>query len=277
MEQHPIPRQITSFEFKLIGFMTLHQFLYLVVFFPSAFVVFKIIPIPIINVMMALITAGFGIAFAFLPIQDRPLDVWIKNLWKRLNAPTQYTYHKNNPSITVLHDLYYVSDPHKVSAHIETREKLASYLTRTQPKPEPNIKKQQIQSLLNKPPVPKTQPKTQAPAAQNTKTKTATPLPQALQQTVEAPNKPFLLGTVKNNKKIPLPGVLVYIKDKSNKPIRLLKTNPHGVFATFHTIPQGEYTIEPKDPKEGYFFDTMKITITSSPANPLEIHSKEML
>ncbi len=276
MEQHPIPRQITSFEFKLIGFMTLHQFLYLVVFFPSAFVVFKLIPIPFINIMAAFVTAGAGIAFAFLPIQDRPLDVWLKNLWKRLNSPTQYTYHKNNPAILVLQDLYYISDPHKVSAHIETREKLSSYLSRTQPKPQPNNKKLEIQNLINKAATEKTTLKTPLAPAKKAPNG-ATPLPKSLQPTVEAPNKPFLMGTIKNNKKIPLPGVLIYIKDKSNKPIRLLKTNPHGVFATFHTIPPGEYTLEPKDAKEGYFFDTMKITITSAPINSLEIHSKEML
>lgn len=273
MEQHPIPRQITSFEFKLIGFMTLHQFLYLVVFFPSAFVIFKIIPIPIVNLLMALLTGGAGIAFAFLPVQDRPLDVWMKNFWKRLNAPTQYTYHKNNPSILVLQNLYYVSDPHKVSAHIETREKLASYLERTQPKPQQNAKKQQIQTLLNKPLPPKPAAGVKVPTPQPT----STPLPKTLQTPVLAPNKPFLLGTIKNGKKIPLPGVLIYIKDKDNKPIRLLKTNPHGVFATFHTIPPGEYRLEPKDPKEGYFFDTMKVTITTEPIDTLEIRSKEML
>ena len=75
MEQHPIPRQITTFEFKLIGFMTLKQFLYLVVFVPAAYVVFKLFPIPFLNFLLALAVAGIGAALAFVPIQDKPLAV----------------------------------------------------------------------------------------------------------------------------------------------------------------------------------------------------------
>ena len=85
MEQHAIPRQITSFEFKLIGFMTLKQFLYLVVFFPVAFIVYKLFPIPIINILLAVGVVVLGLVFAFLPVNDRPIDVWIKNFMKRLN------------------------------------------------------------------------------------------------------------------------------------------------------------------------------------------------
>jgi hypothetical protein len=87
----------------------------------------------------------------------------------------------------------------------------------------------------------------------------------------------LIFDCIKNNKKIPLPGILIYVKDKTGKPVRLLKTNPHGIFASFHPIPEGEYTIETKDPKGGYFFDTMKLTITKEHPKQLEIFSKELL
>src|SRR3989304_5650035 len=95
MDHHPIPRQITSFEFKLVGFLTIKQFIYLIIFVALGFVVYSLFPIPILNIFFALITAGAGAAFAFLPINDRPLDVWIKNLLKRLTSPTQYQFKKN--------------------------------------------------------------------------------------------------------------------------------------------------------------------------------------
>jgi len=47
MEQHAVPRQITTFEFKLIGFMTLRQFIYLLVFIPLGVVVYFLFPIPV--------------------------------------------------------------------------------------------------------------------------------------------------------------------------------------------------------------------------------------
>lgn len=294
MEQHPIPRQITSFEFKLIGFMTLHQFLYLVVFIPVAFIVYKLIPIPLINILLGLLTVAAGCAFAFLPVNDRPLDIFLKNLWKRLQSPTQYTYHKDNPPIQVLQNLYFVSDPHRVMAHIESKEKLAAYLAKTKPVIPQNQNKQNIQSLLKKPTSQLSQPKPVAgkpgmPAAKPQSAQAA-PKPVATkpqvtvptQQTgspgmIQSPTHPFLLGVIKNNKKIPLPGVLIYVKDTANKPIRLLKTNPHGIFASFHPLPKGEYTIEAKDSKGGYFFDTMKLAITNEQPKQIEIFSKELL
>ncbi len=274
--------------------MTLHQFLYLVVFIPVGYIVYSLIPIPLINILLALGVVGIGAAFAFLPVNDRPLDVFIKNLWKRLQSPTQYTYHKENPPIMVLQNLYFVSDPHRVLAHIESKEKLAAYLAKTKPVIPQNQNKKNIQSLLQKPTQQLAQQKTPAgakPAAtpnkmapiQTTRPTTGAPgkttpqSPVAAPRMVESPTKPFLIGVIKNNKKIPLPGILIYVKDKTGKPVRLLKTNPHGIFASFHPIPEGEYTIETKDPKGGYFFDTMKLTITKEHPKQLEIFSKELL
>src|SRR5688572_7940001 len=112
MDQHPIPRQITTFEFKLIGFMTLKQFLYLVIFCPIGYIVANIIPIPIVNILVGVLIGGIGAAFAFIPIMDRPLDVWIKNMIKRLNSPTQYFFHKKNDPVYFLNDLFFIDDPH---------------------------------------------------------------------------------------------------------------------------------------------------------------------
>ena len=48
---------------------------------------------------------------------------------------------------------------------------------------------------------------------------------------------------------------MIYVKDQNNTTVRLLKTNPHGVFATYNKLSPGAYSFEIKDPKGGYFFD----------------------
>ena len=78
MDQHPVPRQITTFEFKLIGFMTLRQFIYLLVFIPLGYVVYKLIPIPFLNFLLGFSVAGIGPLFAFVPFNDRPIDMMLK-------------------------------------------------------------------------------------------------------------------------------------------------------------------------------------------------------
>ena len=274
MEQHAIPRQITSFEFKLIGFMTLKQFIYLVVFIPVGFIVYFLFPIPILNLIFGFLVGCLGLLFAFFPVYDRPLDVWVKNLYKRLTKPTQFLYFKYNKPIYFLNDLFFVSDPHRTSAHVESQEKLNAYLSsinkKTSKNQQVNQQKQTISTLFQqKKPVEKT--KTGTPTQTNAKA----PATGVVQQTNK--KTPFFTGIIKNHKYISLPGILIYVKNTNNQMLRLLKTNPHGVFATFNPLPVGEYSFEIKDPNNNYFFDTMKVNIETANQKPIEIFSKEMI
>jgi hypothetical protein len=290
MEQHPIPRQITSFEFKLIGFMTLKQFLYIVIFAPLGYITSVIFPLPFINILVGFAVAALGVALAFLPINDRPLDIWIRNIWKRLNSPTQFTYHKHNQPIALLQNLYFVSDPHHVMAHIESKQMIAAYLEKTKQIMPPTPKKKQIQQAFSGPQ--SSQSIVIPPPLQSVSTtpiQTAQQIAQAyaspVQEVSKVPqppiiqgeHKPFFIGTVKNGKRIPLPGILIYVKNGQNVPVRLLKTNQHGIFATFNPLPNGEYTFEIKDPKSSYLFDTMKIAIKDINTKSIEFYSKELL
>jgi len=270
MEQgHPIPRQITTFEFKLIGFLTLRQFLYLVIFIPAGYLTFVLFPIPLLNILFGILVGAIGPALAFVPINDRPLEIWIKNLIKRLTSPTQYFYKKQNPPLYFLQDLVFVSDPHKVFTHIESQKMLNKYLSQKKPKAVSSSyqKKQQINQLLSSPPSLLSVKKEK----QTTKTVSLSSPP------ISSSKKPFLTGVVKNKKMIPLSGILIYIKDQNGKVLRLLKTNPYGVFATFNPLKAGEYIFELKDPQGNYFFDTMTLKIESENQKPLEFFSKELL
>ncbi|MFA9288360.1 MAG: PrgI family protein [Weeksellaceae bacterium] len=276
MDQHPIPRQITTFEFKLIGFMTLKQFLFILFFFPIGYLVYAITPIPFVNIFLGVIVAGIGLIFAFVPIQDRPFDVWLKNFFKRLNSPTQYGYKKSNPPVYFLKDLYFTSDPHMLLSHVESREKLADYLRTQQPLPnDPKMKqKGHIQDLLKQPGL-LAKPKTTA-SAQASKTYQAQGSGTVADMQGDI-HQPFLSGIIKNRKQIALPGILVSIQDKAGKQLRLLKTNPHGVFATYSPLVGGDYLFEVSDPNGNYFFDTMNVHFDPDKKQPLVFYSKELL
>ena len=264
MQQHPIPRQMTTFEFKLIGFLTLKQFIYLVVFILLAVVVFYLFPIPVLNLLFSAIILALGVVFAFIPIQGRPASVWAENLYKSLTSPTQYVYKKNNPPIYFLNNLVFAEDPHRVEAHVESKEKLKAYLqTRADASKKQTADKQKVTALFHQ------QAKQKKKDVNKTST-TTSPVPTKM-------SNPFLFGVVKNNKNIVLPGMLVYLNDEQGKPVRLMKTNLHGVFATFRSLKPGNYTIEAKDPEGKYFFDTMKISAKNENKTPFEIISKELL
>lgn len=272
-----MPRQITTFEFKLIGFMTLRQFLFLVVFFPIGFIIYKIIPIPFVNIVLGVLIGAIGIVFAFIQIQDRPLEIWMKNFIKRLNSPSQYFFKKQSDTIRVLEELYFISDPHLAITHIETKEKLNKYLQSIQNtdrdssnKTEIHSKKQQIyiNDLLNQ--TKNTDPSQIKKATLSFQNQITSPQTDTIKQ-------PFITGVIKNRKNIPLSGTLVSIKDMGGNRLRLLKTNPHGIFATYSPLSTGEYRFEISDPKGNYFFDTMNIGIDSQKQKPLIFYSKEML
>lgn len=91
MEPHPIPQNVTSFEFRLIGDMTLKQFFYLGVGLGTAYLLYAIayFSYPIIVLPLILISALLGVAFAFLPIFDMPLDHWVKAFFHAVYSPTK--------------------------------------------------------------------------------------------------------------------------------------------------------------------------------------------
>lgn len=102
MEPHPIPQNVTSFQFHLIGDMTLKQFLYLAAGSIIAYVlfVFATSSYPVIAWPLILISAGLGVAFAFMPINSRPLDYWVGAFLKAVYSPTKRVWKKNNKTFT---------------------------------------------------------------------------------------------------------------------------------------------------------------------------------
>ncbi|KKQ92310.1 MAG: hypothetical protein UT14_C0005G0007 [Candidatus Shapirobacteria bacterium GW2011_GWE1_38_92] len=71
MEQHPIPQHITSYEFKLVGEMTLKQFgkaaggVVIALLINASGLIF------FVKWPLIVIAAGGGLAMAFVPFQDR--------------------------------------------------------------------------------------------------------------------------------------------------------------------------------------------------------------
>lgn len=273
MDQHPIPRQITTFEFKLIGFLTIKQFIYLVIFVGIGLAVYGLVPIPFLNIVLGVLTGSIGLAFAFIPINDRPMEVWIRNLIKRLTSPTQYSFQKHNKPVSFLQNTNIGADPSQVASHIDSQNKLNNYLvSKNSGVSTSTTKKQAINDMLINPLSFLTKKKSGQKQSNNQKAAENQP------QAVKPPKQPFLTGTVKNHNLTPLGGMLIYVKKgPESETLRILKSNLHGIFQSYNPIPSGDYFFETKDPKQGYFFDTIKVRLENSDNKPIEIHSKELI
>lgn len=91
-EQHPIPQQVSAYQFKLVGDMTLQQFfqvaagaLVALLFYSSNLPAYVKWPLIIFSFLL-------GIALAFFPLEDRPLAKWIVLFVKAIYSPTLYVW-----------------------------------------------------------------------------------------------------------------------------------------------------------------------------------------
>jgi hypothetical protein len=94
MEQHPIPQNISSYQFRLVGDMTLKQFFQLAGGLLVAFIFYSLPIIGLIKWPLAFISAVLGVALAFLPLEERPLEKWIFAFFKAIYTPTEFIWKK---------------------------------------------------------------------------------------------------------------------------------------------------------------------------------------
>lgn len=141
MEPHPIPQNVTTFQFHLVGDMTLKQFMYLAAGSVVAYILFVFLaPIyPIVAWPGIVISASAGAAFAFLPIGSRPLDLWLGAFLKAVYSPTKRVWKKN--------DQTYKDDP-------LFNSRLVAYLASLQPRVPENFRTTQSISVSQPTPPP---------------------------------------------------------------------------------------------------------------------------
>ena len=123
---HPIPQNVTSFQFHLVGDMTLKQFIYLAIGAGTAYLLFVFLtPIyPLLAWPLLIISTCLGVAFAFLPIASRPLDYWMGAYFRAIYSPTKRVWKKNGKE--------FKSEP-------TFNNRLMTYFTSLQSKPSINI------------------------------------------------------------------------------------------------------------------------------------------
>lgn len=94
MIEHPVPQNITSYEFRLVGSMTLKQFFELMVGIVLAFVIYRTNLYPLIKWPLVIAFVTFGVSLAFVPIQERPLDQWFMAFIRAIYNPTKFYWRR---------------------------------------------------------------------------------------------------------------------------------------------------------------------------------------
>lgn len=314
MEQHPVPQNVTTFQFRLIGDMTIKQFGYLCIGGILAYISYKL-PLPFFFTWPAAVFfALLGVGFAFVPVEERPMDVWVLSFFKSIYSPTQYIWSRKTetpvaspphaqPASTRTQSTWFTtffSKKQKISvppvtAPIDLSTPPSVVKTQPEPKKEEvtDIQKQLSELLGQK----RALEEELVSLKRKTMTQGATDQPTRVAGVVSAPTQPTInvidpslatkvglpklttypnvvTGITKDTMGNLLPSVLVTIRDKEGIPLRALKTNKLGQFAASTQLSPGTYLIEVEDPRGNYVFDRAQIVVNNTVLPTIEIIAK---
>ncbi len=104
MESHPIPQQISSYQFRLVGDMTLKQFFQIAGGALISIIIYSLPLMGIIKWPLVVFFALLGIALAFLPLEERPLERWIIAFFKSVYSPSLFFWKKTKNEFNYYQD-----------------------------------------------------------------------------------------------------------------------------------------------------------------------------
>jgi len=310
MEQHPIPQQISSYEFKLVGEMTLKQFAKAAGGIIIALVINSAPLVFFIKWPLIFIFAVGGLMLAFVPFQDRPLETWLLAFLKSIYNPTMFIYKKGRPKNWLDIDLAKNWIEIVAQEKKEQEEMLEN---------KPIKKKSQVNEFIDSLPSVNREEKTikndelritneekkeklqtsDFKLQEETKEKgvitedvkmdsgEARPrlnLKRDIQEATgeivfgqipmpDIPDLPNLVvGMVLDNGGKIVEEAIVEIQDKEGNPSRVLKTNSLGQFRTSTQMTNGDYLIVTE--KNGLVFDRVSLKLGGGIVSPIKIIAK---
>lgn len=247
-----------------------------------------------------------GIAFAFFPLQDRPLSKWVFLFVKAIYSPTVFIWKKIEPKPQI----FQPESSQKADVNLQTpvigpTTPLQQVIT-TQPidtgsikldKTEKEFLTKVSQHFEAQPPSPHPQPQAVQPTPSLTKAEIGKkelmenyqigPLPtptkileiQAAQfsQKAAPPNPPIIanivVGQVVDSDNKIIETAILEIRDEEGRPKRALKSNQLGHFMIVTPLLDGKYEMITE--KDGFVFDNLSFEATGEIIPPIIVQAKK--
>lgn len=145
MEQHPVPQQISAYHFRLVGDMTIKQFIELAGGIVAGWIFYSLPLHAILRWPLVIFSVFIGIALAFLPFEERPLDRWFFAFIKAIYSPTQLLWKKSLIIPAFFEEIKLATQPAVEERVGADRTKLKEYLeTLPTQGPQTNIDKKEL-------------------------------------------------------------------------------------------------------------------------------------
>ncbi len=297
MDQHPVPQNISSYEFRLVGDMTLKQFLQLAGGCGVGVFFYKL-PLPfIVKWPLIFISVGIGILLAFVPVQGRSFSQWLLAFVRAVYAPTEYYWRPNDSTqysekstqentiqdkIVKIESNFLdkvnkfvlgikVHKVPKIKPEVKIETKPVVNIVVEKPKKETVIFENEppvsvpiptpspYPTTHNPPPIPSTTPITQIIA------------PALITDLIPTPENPNILtGLVHTHDDKILEGAIVeIINQETGMPVRALRSNKLGQFTIATPLSPGKYIISSE--LEKYVFEPVLIEVKNEIIKPILI------
>jgi hypothetical protein len=306
MEQHAIPQQISSYEFKLVGEMTLKQFMKAAGGIVIALIINSSKLFVLIKWPLMLIIGGAGLAFAFVPYQDRPLEKWVWLFFRAIYQPTIYIYRKtvNKQDSAVMISLAKTKDQEEkrnsAKLRLINQKGIIKDFIENIPSVKITVKEAEKKKAEEIEPIKKvktledlakeasdtmvdTTKETVSVDAWRTQKANLGLSKEKLEATgkvvfgeIPMPDMPeipnIVVGMATDLRGKIVEGAIVEIQDEHGNPNRVLKTNSLGQFKTSSPLLNGKYLIICE--KDGHDFDRVDLILDGRIVQPIKIISK---
>lgn len=265
IQQHPLPQDISSYKFRLIGDMTIKQFVYLAVFIVIGIILYNLPLPPFFRLPLSFISILLGIGIAFVPFQGRSLEQWIIAFIKSIYSPTQYIWQQSDQRVDGKSPATPKPNNLETTTTNKPTQQAPAKETPSQSPDESSIDVPKVIQKTKNITQPTDSVTTNQPPPQPA---TTTNLPVPLTPTT--PNT--LVGlTISPTSQI-LDGVMVEIKNQ-DLTLRATKSNRLGQFMFARPLENGTYQISAE--KEGYTFDSYSFDLTGDIVKPLKIQATQ--
>lgn len=303
MEQHPIPQQISSYQFKLVGDMTLPQFLKAAGGIVLALMIMSSGLVFFIKWPLVAVFGLGGLALAFLPFEDRPLETWVISFVRSVYSPTIFLWKKRANQNWLDIDMNKSILPEKEEGEGEfegkDEERVGEYMAsisidgvkkakkrKGAAEPEVTAKMEEVKTdgVKEEKKTTNTTIEVEETAGEawrgqkanlNLKTEKLGATGKAVFGQIPMPDTPevpnLLVGMVTDNGGKILEGAIVEIQDHLGNPSRVVKTNALGQFKISTPLADGTYLVIPE--KEGLNFDRVNVSLAGQIVPPIKIQA----
>jgi hypothetical protein len=284
MTQHPIPQDITNYKFHLIGSMTLKQFAEVAASVILSLIVYKTNLIDIVKWPLVFLIVGIGVLVAFVPLEERPMDHWIKTFFKNIYKPTKFFWKKTskvpeffNYAITSTQANFFAPN---INLNPARKQRVFEYL-KSMPDEEKaddydleeNQKINEIIKEFDNVQVNQSEVKVEAKQQEKPSLKTRVrKLKAPTSQTFvlnndHIPNQIF--GLIMDRAGLAIPQAIIEIKNQFGVSLRILKSDENGNFSTNKPLANGNYSVVAEKDENKY--PIIQVELIGEILNPLVI------